>query len=263
MNAEVAPRAKTPLAERAGVFELVVAVSVVLHAGAVALLPTSRTARAAPAVMVVEVAELTAPPPPVAPPPETPPEASPEQPLPRPKPRGNPTAAASRAPSTPSRTAPSAAEPGPEVPVDFTSTVLSSADGPGVAISQGPLGAARTSGRGAAGSGGAAAPAAGPRLVALGDLSSAPVPPALDRALANNYPPEARRSGISGTALLRVRILPDGRVGAVRRVSETYPGFGEACARTVRSAAWTPPVDRAGRRVATELTYRCRFEVGR
>ncbi|WP_394823655.1 TonB family protein [Pendulispora albinea] len=105
------------------------------------------------------------------------------------------------------------------------------------------------------------APPPGPRFVAVGDLSRAPRPPNLDDALERNYPKSARMQGIGGTAVLRAQILPDGRIGVVRRTSESFAGFGEACERTLRSANWSPPIDRAGLPVGTEITYTCRFDV--
>ncbi|MBX3264141.1 MAG: energy transducer TonB, partial [Labilithrix sp.] len=109
----------------------------------------------------------------------------------------------------------------------------------------------------------ARAPAAPPpmRVVPPSSLSRRPRAPGLDLELERQYPAEARRSGISGTAVLRVRILPDGRVGEVRVQSESWAGFGPACERTVRAARWEPPIDRDGAPVATEITYTCRFEV--
>ena len=61
--------------------------------------------------------------------------------------------------------------------------------------------------------------------------------------------------------MLRIEVLADGRLGEVKRLSESYPGFGEACERTVRGARWEPPIDRDGSAVSTEITYTCRFEV--
>jgi len=88
-----------------------------------------------------------------------------------------------------------------------------------------------------------------------------PRPPNLDAALERNYPKSARNQGIGGNAVLRAQVLPDGRIGAVRRSSETFAGFADACERTLRSAHWSPPIDRAGLPVGTEITYTCRFDV--
>jgi hypothetical protein len=56
-------------------------------------------------------------------------------------------------------------------------------------------------------------------------------------------------------------LFPDGRIGKVERVSESYSGFGEACERTVRAGRWEPPLDREGHPVGTEIKYVCKFEV--
>jgi hypothetical protein len=46
-------------------------------------------------------------------------------------------------------------------------------------------------------------------------------------------------------------------------LDESSPGFGEACRRTVTGSRWSPPRDRQGRKVATEIRYTCRFVVER
>jgi TonB family protein len=167
--------------------------------------------------------------------------------------------AAVRAPAP--AAAPSGAESPADAPADFTSTVLSS-DGPGVAVPPGGGGAPGGSARGAApGPAYATRAQAGPRTVAVADLARPPRAPRLDGALEQHYPIDARRGGIAGSAVLRVQVLPDGRVGRVVRISETYAGFGGACEAAVRSAPWAPPLDRSGSAVTTELNYTCRFEV--
>jgi protein TonB len=105
------------------------------------------------------------------------------------------------------------------------------------------------------------APPPGPRFVALKDLARAPRAPNLDDALEKNFPTRARNQGISGSAALRAQVLPDGRIGAVTRMSESSAGFAEACERTLRGSRWSPPLDRGGLPVATEITYTCRFDV--
>jgi periplasmic protein TonB len=132
-------------------------------------------------------------------------------------------------------------------PADFTASVISNA-------AVGPASKIVVSAP-------AAVPPPEPKMVPVSSLSRRPGAPGLDAELERNYPIEARRAGISGTAKLRVRILPDGRVGKVEPVSESYVGFGEACARTVRAARWEPPLDADGRPVATEIVYVCKFEV--
>jgi len=98
-------------------------------------------------------------------------------------------------------------------------------------------------------------------LVAIGDLSARPSPPALATALEQNYPADARRRGLSGTAKVRARIDPDGVVRRVSLVEESASGFGSACSRTLSGSRWGPPKDKAGRSVATEIRYTCRFVV--
>lgn len=107
-----------------------------------------------------------------------------------------------------------------------------------------------------------AAPApAAPEIVASKDLSERPVPPSLDAALRAYYPDDARRRAVSGTASLRVRIGSDGRIREASVVSESFPGFGSACQRAVQGSRWSPPRDRDGRAVQTEVRYTCRFVV--
>jgi len=104
------------------------------------------------------------------------------------------------------------------------------------------------------------APAA-PRLVAVSDLSSRPSPPSLAAALERNYPAAARRRGLSGNAKVRARIDPDGVVRRVSVVEESGAGFATACSRALTGSRWAAPKDKAGRPVATEIRYTCRFVV--
>ena len=100
-----------------------------------------------------------------------------------------------------------------------------------------------------------------PALVAMSDLSARPTPPALGPALERNYPPDARRRGLSGQAKVRARIDPDGVVRRVSLLEESAPGFGSACSRSLSGSRWAAPKDKAGRAVATEIRYTCRFVV--
>ena len=100
-----------------------------------------------------------------------------------------------------------------------------------------------------------------PALVPLGDLSSRPAPPVLGSALERNYPADARRRGLSGTAKVRARIDHDGVVRRVSLLEESGPGFGTACTKTLNGSRWAAPKDKAGRAVATEIRYTCRFVV--
>lgn len=223
--------------------------SVALHVVVIGLLPSEApVAIAERPSTVIEVANVPPPPPP---PPEPAPAATHETPA-----RTTPRAA--RAPiahATPGLETSADAPALPAVPAapidapaDFTGTVLSNA----AAAIGGPSPRA-TSVR--------AAPPAPPRFVPAASLARPPRAPGLDGELERNYPLDARRAGIAGKAVLRVRILADGRVASVEHVSETYAGFADACARTVRAARWEPPIDADGRPAATEITYVCRFEV--
>jgi periplasmic protein TonB len=199
--------------------------------------------------------EVSSPHVPEAAPPPAPPQPEPEKPKPR-----------ATAPTTkPSVPAPPPSEPAP------TEGVTLAGDGPGNAFSM-PLG-----------NGGALEPtpprlspaptsvspasvpvarvSTEPRLVALGDLSARPSPPALGAALERNYPADARRRGLSGSAKVRARIDPDGVVRHVALVEESAAGFGAACSRTLNNSRWAAPKDKAGRPVATEIRYTCRFVV--
>jgi TonB family protein len=98
-------------------------------------------------------------------------------------------------------------------------------------------------------------------VVPLADLMRRPVAPALDTILEREYPRDARLQGESGSALLRVQILPDGSVLVRQHLFESRSGFGDACERVLRQSRWTPALDRDGRPARTEISYRCRFEV--
>src|SRR5262249_45003738 len=97
-------------------------------------------------------------------------------------------------------------------------------------------------------------------FAAVAELDHPPRAPGLDDELERHYPIEARRSGISGRATIRVELYADGHVGKVELLSESHPGFGRACERTVRAGAWEAP-RREGRPVATEIKYVCKFEI--
>jgi TonB family protein len=98
-------------------------------------------------------------------------------------------------------------------------------------------------------------------MVEAADLSERPQPPALNGVLRQHFPEEARRKGISGTAVVIARIDPDGTARSVRVASESSAGFGAACQATVMNSRWTPPRDRDHRPCATRVSYTCRFQV--
>lgn len=236
----------------------IVPASMALHVLAIAGLPDPPHAlHSSPPVLIV----LTDPPPPSPPPREEEPAQDLSAGSARVAARAMLTAA--RANASPREPAASTSRPVDDSPLDFSNTVMSN-DGLEVPIGSSSVGVG-VAARGTPPAAAAPLPAlvapSGPRLVAARDLSRQPRAPGLDVALEQHYPAEARRAGISGKAVLRVRILPDGRVGAVQRVEESRGGFAEACEKTVRSARWEPPIDREGAPVATEITYTCRFEI--
>jgi TonB family protein len=177
---------------------------------------------------------------------------------------------AAKAPAAPPP--PEAAPPPPaaESPADFTGQTLTN-DGPGE-------GWASATGNGEKMNGPVGRPGAkvtrrvvdgdpsgtgnGPRTVSLADLSSPPKPPPeLADKLASFYPSDARARGISGKAVIKARISPEGRVRDMAVISESAPGFGAACEATLRDSEWSPPMDRDGRAVSTFISYTCRFDV--
>ena len=170
----------------------------------------------------------------------------------------------------PAPTASAAPSPAAEAPVDLTGVTLT--DGSGSAWASavgngapmtGPLAAPRA-GRSASN----ARPSGGsgespPALVALTNLGHPPEPPALEAALEREYPPDARREGVSGQAVVAARVRPDGGVDQIRLLEVTAPAFGDSCRRILAASHWSPPLDRDGRPCATVVRYTCRFEVNR
>lgn len=197
--------------------------------------------------------------PPKPPPPKPAPAKAPEPPPPVP---AEPPAPAPAPPAAAPEPPPVAAEP---EPVAEPSGVTLTGEGAAFAM---PSGDGRARGvLGAIGGRARAVEAAppatphGPRVVPVGQLGTRPVPPSLRDALSRNYPAEARRRGIAGRASVRARIDPDGVPRALRVVEETFAGFGQACRRTLAGSAWSPPRDRRGQLVASEVLYTCRFEI--
>jgi outer membrane biosynthesis protein TonB len=169
---------------------------------------------------------------------------------------------------------PAAAEPAAETPADFTGVTLTN-DGPGTGWASatgngramnGPIGTpgARITGRSRTGATGGAGPSPkseGPPILALADLSKPPRAPVLSDMLERNYPNEARKRGVPGKAIMRLRVMPDGHLRDLIVVAESGGGFGEACKRTLRDSLWSPPLDLAARPVSTFVNYTCTFEV--
>jgi hypothetical protein len=171
---------------------------------------------------------------------------------------------------------PASAAPPPEgeTLADFTGVTLtntvagpgaagwSSATGNGQAM-RGAIGrpGARVTGRNLDGDPDSTSHAPAPPVVGEGDLSRRPVAPDLTLALARAYPEEARRRALAGKAVIRALVLPDGHLTRTSTQFESAPGFGAACARTLRESLWSPPLDRSARAVSTFINYTCRFEV--
>lgn len=217
----------------------------------------------------VEMEILEPEPPPAAPEPEPPPpepepEPEPEKPKPAPK-----LAAPKPAPPPPQ------AEPKPaaEAPVDLTGLTLTGDDGAswssvvgnGEAL-QGPAARiGKVTGKDRAGSNDGVVGGKGtaPAIVGEESLSRRPVPPpGLDALLEQHFPSRARAQGVAGTAVVKLRILADGRVGPMQIVRETGDyGFGKACMKALSLTRWQAPLDKRGQPVATEIRFTCDFEV--
>jgi outer membrane biosynthesis protein TonB len=159
--------------------------------------------------------------------------------------------------------------PAAEAPVDLTGVTLT--DNAGTTWASAVGNGAPMTGPAAfrAGRPGHAPPMAGrgsddePPLVALENLGRRPEPPVLETELERQYPADARRDGISGHALYRARVRPDGALDRLRLLDATTPVFAEACRRILAPSRWSPPLDRDGRPDATEIRYVCHFEVSR
>jgi len=107
----------------------------------------------------------------------------------------------------------------------------------------------------------APAPPPGPRVEPLKDLLKRPVPPDLGDSLRRNYPSLARAQGKSGEAKIRARVDADGHIRITQLVSESAPGFGASCEKTLKQSRWSAPVHHSGQAVATWISYRCSFKV--
>jgi protein TonB len=220
-----------------------------------------------------------APSPPLEPPPtrvsfrvhDAAPKPPPTAATPPPKPPGvEPARAKPKAKSRPNVT-PMPAAPAREV-VDLRGVTLTndsgasawrSAVGDGSALQGplGPVGGATAPGAPVASETPVTARAAETPVVAVADLSSRPVAPELGADLRAHYPADARQRGIGGSGSVELRIEPDGRVRSVSVQGETFPGFGEACKRTLLGSRWSAPRDKQGHPVATRVRYTCRFVV--
>jgi TonB family protein len=237
--------------------------SVAVHGAAYASLSADR--RRAPALRQNSEMSFELPPLPTAAVEPEPTSQPPEPALPR-------NSVAAHAPPV-SRHAPAAAEPAPSVKaeasaLDLSGITLSNDTGVGFAMPAGdgsarggPIGLGTSGIQTTAAAASAKAAPKSPALVSASDLSEHPRPPSLTGLLRANYPEEARQRGLRGSASLRARIDADGVIRAARGLSESSAGFGAACRRTVLGSRWSPPRDKNGAAVATEIVYTCHFEV--
>ncbi len=231
------------------------------------MLPKSDT------VELTVIEEMPEPEPELVPEPE--PEAEPEpesEPEPiKPAPVPKVAAVAPKQPPQPETPEPPAAAE--ETLADFTGTTLVgegeggwvSAVGSGASMDKpiGKAGAAVT-GRTRSGAAGGVIGGTGLRVVPLSDLSRKPGAPsqdALNAALERSYPKSARQQGIEGVARIKIRVLATGKLQTLATVSETYPGFGDACRTSLRDLRFEPALDKQGQPVATEVPYICEFRV--
>lgn len=218
--------------------------------------------------------------PPAPPPVEEPPPPAPPPPTPEPERAVARELPQREAPDEPPpETPPPPPAPVEEEPINFDGVTLSSDDadsaftmnaGNGQHM-EGPLrarpGTQHVDGdpNGVPGGTGTAPAAPGPRVVPVADLSRRPAPPDTSRvisAMTRLYPRDAREDGIEGHALVRMQIAPDGRLSRFRVVSGAEHGFGEACRRALAEAGnWSPPLDRNGQAVATEVSFDCDFQI--
>lgn len=244
--------------------------SMALHVGTFVSLGRVRVEPPPPRARDIEFSVFEEQPPP--PPPEAEPEPEPE-PAPEPiKPRAPREASpkpVEKAPP-PSAEAPAAAE---ETLADLTGTTLTgeSAGGWVSAVGSGapmtaPIGKANAlvTGRDRAGVQGGVLGGTGTRVVSEADLSRRPQPPSadvLDAALERNYPKSAKQQGIEGVARIKLRVLASGKLQPLGTISETHPGFGDACKASVRGTNWGPGLDRSHQPVATDIVYKCEFSV--
>lgn len=204
---------------------------------------------------------------PVAPEPE--PEPEPVKPVVQPK-------VAAAAPKEPVAPPPENAPPPPpaeETIADFSGTTLVgegeggwvSAVGSGAPMDK-PIGKAGAvvTGRNREGVAGGVPGGTGVKVVPLADLSRKPQAPsqdALNAALERSYPKAARQQGIEGVARIKIRVMANGKLQTLATVSETYPGFGDACRTSLSDLRFEPALDKQGQPVTTEVPYTCEFRV--
>lgn len=232
--------------DRIPVLELAVAASVALHAGVVRVLPERAVPKPRPSALVEMV---------TLPPRAKAPEVAPPAPEPERAPTkratvvaGHPLAGKTLTSNEPSAVAEAPAGDGTSPTEPLAIVPAPPAPEPAAKLEPKPEPAAK--------------PVPKPATVEARDLARRPEPPPLAGALAQHYPAEARRRGVGGQAAVRARVDADGRVRVAQVSSESEPGFGAACQRTLLGSKWSPPLDREGRPVATWIRYTCRFRVG-
>jgi protein TonB len=253
-----------------------VVLSVGVHIVTFLLLGIVKVDAAMPKAVPVEFTVIEpppAPPPVEEPPPPAPPEpeAKPEPVKPPPKVKEAALKPVEEAKPEPEPTPPAPAE---EAIADFTGTTIT-AEGEGGwttvvgsgAPMNGPVGKAKSAavtGRNRDGVAGGAAEGTGMRVLGEGDLSRIPRAPSsaiLEEALRREYPKQAQQQGVEGVAKVRVRVLSTGKLSPLATLDETYPGFADACKRSLRNVRFEPALDRQGQPAATDITYKCEFEL--
>lgn len=235
--------------------------------GAVRIDPAPPRAKELEFSVVTELPPEPPPAPPVEEPaPEPEPEPEPVKVVKAPKPVASPRPVEKAPPEK--STPPAAAE---ETLADFSGTTLTGEGAGGWASAvgnnqamTGPIGKpnAAVTGRDRSGVQGGVVGGTGTRVVSESDLSRRPEPPnsdLLNAALEKNYPKSAKQQGVEGVARIKVRVLASGKLQPLATLSETYPGFADACKASLRDISWRPGLDQAGQPVATDIPYKCEF----
>ncbi|HEX5660009.1 MAG TPA: TonB family protein [Polyangiales bacterium] len=246
--------------------------SVAVHAGTFMALGLVSTDVAVEPMKTLEMDVVEQPAPPLPEPEPAAPEPEPE-PVQAPPPKPVAPPKAPKAPKEPpppqaQNTPPAAAE---ETIADFSGTTLTGSGGWASAVGSGapmngPIGSPTgvVTGRNKAGVAGGVVGGTGERVLGPGDLSRGPLPPnsdLLNAALERSYPKAARQQGIEGVARIRLRVHASGKLQPLSTLSETYPGFADACKSSLREVNFQPALDKAGQAVATDITYKCDFTV--
>lgn len=94
-----------------------------------------------------------------------------------------------------------------------------------------------------------------PKYVPPGGADTEPI---IDQDYKPPYPEEAKRNGIEGTVLLRVRVEADGRVSEVEVLRGLGYGLDEAAREGIKRIKFKPAI-KGGEPVATKITYNFTF----